>query len=1023
MNSYKNLTTAAGWLVFLLAFIVLAISAEPTGSLWDCGEFVAGAYKLQVVHPPGAPLFLIVGRLFAWLGTVFSDDPSNIAYSVNLMSSLCTAFAAAFICWITIILGKLSLIGREESPSLGQSVALSGAGIVAGLSAAFCVSIWFSAVEGEVYAMSTFFTALTLWSFMKWYVLPDEPNTDRWLLLAAYSAGLSVGVHLLSLLTFPAMGLLYYFKKYKKHTILGAGLAFLGGAVAIGIVQSLIITGLPKLWAAMEMFTVNTLGLPFHTGLIPMNLLLIAIVFFAIRYAQKNKNAILERIVLGVCLVGIGFSTVAMVVIRSNADTPINMNAPTDAMRLVPYLNREQYGERPLFRGPQFDATPISTDSDERYGRVGNKYEVVDYKYGYEYKPGDEVLLPRMSHTDEGRKALYKMWMDGKEGRPSMADNLTFALRYQVNWMYWRYFMWNFVGRQNGEQGYFPWNPKDGNWLSGIKAIDSNRLYNQDKITPSMAEDMGRNTYYFIPLILGLLGMVYHYRKNRKDFAGLLALFLLTGLGIIFYTNEPPNEPRERDYVLAGSFFTFCIWIGFGVMAIFNLLTQRIKLGSIPAGALATVLALSAPLLMATQNFDDIGRKDHYGARDYAMNFLNSCEPNALIFTYGDNDTYPLWYCQEVENVRPDVRVINLSLIAVDWYIDQMRRKVNESAAVKISIPSAQLRGFKRNQVFYYNPDGEDREMTLTDALKFIAEDHPLQGSNRNIETYLPSKKIYMPIDLARAKKAGMVTDKDSGAVSRIEIPIGADYLTKDDIAILDIINSNIYDRPIYFAVTCREDKLLGLGDYLQLEGFGLRVVPFKSQSDRTFAIYGSGRVDPDKVFKNVMEKFKWGNFDKKRLFVDHSFAPSINAHKMIMLRTAISMITKGDKERAVKLAEKYFTVFPSFNFPPDNTTLPFFGVMAQGGAFDKAKPYMKEMATYLVERGEFHQSLDMDQQSGAFADDMRDDTRAMNELQRIANDQKDDAFAKELETMFKPFNKGEVMQLPGSNSEMPRNN
>lgn len=1009
MDFYKKTANVAGWLTFLIAALVLVSSVEPTGSLWDCGEFVSGAYKLQVVHPPGAPLFLLVGRLFTWIASIFSDNPSNIAYSVNVMSALCTAFGAMFICWTTMMLGKLSLNGRDNAPDSSQAIALAGAGLAAGLSMAFCVSVWFSAVEGEVYAMSTFFTCLTLWCMIKWYFLPNDTKTDKWFLLTLYVAGLSIGVHLLSLLTFPALALFYYFKKSEKPNWKGALIAMAAGVISIALVQSLIITGIPNLWSKMELLMVNQLGMPFNSGLIPTNIILLAILFFTLRYANRTKNAILEKAMLGLCLVGIGFSTVAVVVIRANANPPINMNNPSDAMRLVPYLNREQYGERPILKGPQFDATPISTDTEDRYGKVGNKYAVVDYKMSYDYKPGDDMFFPRMSHTDENRKQLYRIWMDGKQGKPNFVDNITFFWRYQINWMYWRYFMWNFVGKQNADQGFFSWNPKSGNWLSGISFIDSGRLYNQSEITDAMKNDQARNRYFFLPLIFGIAGLIFHYKRNRKDFLGLVMLFLITGIGIIIYTNEPPNEPRERDYVLVGSFFTFCIWIGMGTLAIFELLRQRIKLGSVPSAALASILVLTAPALMAFQNYDDMGRRNHYAMRDYASNFLNSVEKNAIVFTYGDNDTYPLWYAQEVEGVRPDVRVINLSLIAVDWYIEQMRRKVNESPAIKFTIPSDKYRGYLRNQVFIHSPDGNtERPLPLAAALKFIGEDHPLQGQSRTIETYLPSNKLFIPVDKARAQAAGLIHATDSThqgqLVDVIPLQIGKDYVTKDDLAILDIISSNLYERPIYFGVTVRDDKLLGLGDYTELQGFGLKVVPYMTPSEKNFGIYGSGSVNMDSTYNIIMNKFKWGNFDKMRLFVDKSYTPSINAHQLIMLRTAFHLLNANQKEKAIQVVDKYFEGFPNMNFTFDNSTLPFIALYLQAGAFDHAKPQMKTLANETAQNLRFYYSTTPEQQQTVFGDDIKNAQRVMNELLKMADDQKDTELKAEFDKLFGPY-------------------
>lgn len=1004
MNSFKRAINLSGWLVFAISFIVYAFSVESTGSLWDCGEFILGAYKLQVVHPPGAPLFVLIGRLFALAGDAVSENPSGIAVAVNLLSAMSSAFAAMMVCWVAMILGKMSLVGRENEPDSSSLLGISLAGVVAGLTTAFCTSIWFSAVEGEVYAMSTFFTVLTLWAMIKWYHLPDEPKNDRWVLFAVYAAGLSIGVHLLSLLTFPALALFYYYKKFKNPNLKGAIIAAVLGVVFIAGIQTLVITGIPGLLARYEIMMVNSFGMPFHSGLIPLVITLGLVLFFGFRYIHQKQNGIFQQILVALYLSFAGFSTVGIVMIRANANPPVNMNDNYDAVRLLPYLNREQYGERPLLRGPFFDAEPIGTDIKDRYGRVGDKYEIVDYKINYEYNKADEVLFPRMSHYDENRKRLYRYWMGGKEGKPTMSDNMSFFFRYQVNWMYWRYFMWNFAGRQNGQQGFFPWDPSAGHWISGIPFVDKARLYDMSELPSALKNDKARNKYYLLPLLFGILGILFHYRKSRKDFFALLALFVITGLGIIVYSNQPPNEPRERDYVLVGSFFTFAIWIGLGTLYVFEFIKNKVSGLARFAAPIAGAMALTVPLIMGFQNFDDNSRSGHTGARDYASNFLNSCEPNALIFTYGDNDTYPLWYAQEVEGIRTDVRVVNLSLIAVDWYIEQMRRKVNDSPAINFSIPSEEYRGFKRNQVFYYSPDNQNPEMSLNDVLKFIGESHPLRGGTRMTESYLPTKNIYFPIDKNRAVSAGIISADDPDFTDRLNIQISGNYITKDELAILDIINSNFYDRPIYFAVTCQEDKLFGLGQNMQLEGLALRLLPTRAAGDKSFRIFGLGRVDTDKFIENVTTKFRWGNFDNHQTFIDKAYGPSVYAHKMIMLRTAFDLLRKGDKEGTIKILDQHFAGFPHFNFPYDGTTMAYINLYIDADAYEKAKPHMQIMAEHTREYQKFFKTLDPADIESGYKSDKTDMDRFMTDLMKMAAENSDNDFVNELAEMFSPY-------------------
>lgn len=1011
MTSLRKCFNIAGIAVFFISFIVFFMSAERTGSLWDCGEFILGAHKLQVVHPPGAPLFLLIGRMFTWVADLISSNPSDIAFAVNILSGICTAAAATMAGWSSMMFGKLAMVGRDGETTEGQNMALTFAGIVAGLSAAFCSSVWFSAVEGEIYAMSTFFTMLTFWSALKWYYLPDEPESDRWLVFSIFAGGLSIGVHLLSLLTFPAIGLLYYYKKYEKRSLIGYGLALLAGVGVIVFIQKLIIVGIPTIWKNFDIFMVNSLGLPVHSGVVPTFLLVAGLGYMLIRYSHKKGHYLLNLLSVAAVFCCIAFTTFGTVVIRANADTPVNMNVPSDATRLLPYLNREQYGERPLLSGPHYGARPTKVNKEDRYGLVDGEYKIVDEKYSYEYANKDIMLFPRVGHSESSRPDLHRMWRkqlgeNNVSNKPGMGYNLAFMTKYQISWMYWRYFMWNFVGRQNADQGYYPWSSKDGNWQSGISAFDSAKLYNQDELPDTIKKDKSRNFYYFLPLIFGLLGLIWHFSRSKEEFLSLLVLFVITGIGIIIYSNQPPNEPRERDYIHAGSFIAFSMWIGMGVLAVYSLLKDRVKMSGVTPALIAGGLALAAPALMGFQNFDDHSRADITAARDYATNFLNSVEPNAILFTYGDNDTYPLWYAQEVEGVRPDVRVVNLSLIAVDWYINKLRSKVNDSAPIKLSLSEDAIRGKLRNQIYFYNPSNpQDKRMTtpvqLQRAINFIAQ----PNNTQNGQTIMNSKHFVMPIDKARYAATGMLKDT-SGMTNRMDIKFAEtkDYLTKDDLAILDIISNNYYDRPIYFATTCRPDKLLGLQDYMQLEGLALRLIPKKNASDTdTYSIYGSGIVDVDFVYENAMNKWKWGNFDKKDVFVDRNYMAGVQSMKMAMLRTATKLAERGDFTRAANLANKYFEGFPHMNFAYDVGVVPFINVLVQSKDFDSAKKHMRILAEENEQFMKFYNSLDNDDYE-QFRQDMAYTMRAISDVLNMSNQVEDPAFSKEMNDKLGKF-------------------
>lgn len=1013
MNTKLN--KMAGWLVFAISLIVYYFSAERVGSLWDCGEFITGAYKLEVVHPPGAPLFLLIGRMFTLPAEWFGSELSAISFSVNLMSGVCTAFAAAFICWVTGILGRLALVGRDGTTTYAQNMALAGAGVVAGLATAFTSSIWFSAVEGEVYAMSTFFTALVTWAAVKWYSLPDTPKSDRWLIFSIYAAGLSIGVHLLSLLAFPAIGMLYYYKKYEKTNFLGVIAAAFAGVLFFAIfVQKMVVIGIPSLWSKLEIFMVNSLGMPFNSGVIPLILILGTLFFFGFKFAHDRNNRVLEFITASALMVVLGFSTIGVIVIRANANTPINMNAPSDPIRLIPYINREQYGERELLRGPWYGATPVRSNTEDRYGQVGDEYKIVDQKISYEWNKRDLGLFPRMQDTQPRRRQSYEMWRNEEKGKPSLGENIAFTMRYQVGWMYWRYFFWNYIGRQNGNQGFYSWDKKDGNWLSGIKPLDESRLYNQDELPATLKNDEARNTYYALPFIFGLFGLFFHFRKRPNEALALLALFIITGIGIILYSNQPPDEPRERDYVLVGSFMAYCVWIGMGVLALFELLSEKAKLSGQVAALGASALILSAPLIMGFQNFDDHSRAKITASRDYAANFLNSVEKDAIMFTYGDNDTYPLWYAQETEDIRTDVRVANLSLIAVDWYIEQLRRKTNESERVKLTIPTEAYRGNNRNTVPIFERP-EVPEMSLQDALAFMSKDLPNSGDSRTPKCYLPTRRLYIDVDKQKVLANGTVRPEDADKiVDRVYINIDKNktYLIKDELAILDVIGSNLWDRPLYFAVTCQANKMFGLTDYMQLEGLALRIIPIKSEMNdyrRQYGqVYGAGYVNNDKVYENIMNKFKYGNLDKEDVYVDHSYGPSVQSHRVAIIRTARNMLLTKDTTRAVKLVDKYFEAFPHMNFPYDYNSMYLINVYMSAGALEEAKPHLEIMAKETADWLNFYESLDPEDLDTtnpySHADDYRYKYRTTEDLIRAVSVYKDEDFKKKINDMLKPF-------------------
>ena len=1045
MGKLNKIHQLTGWLVFAIAAIVYLLSAERTGSLWDVGEFILGAHKLQVVHPPGAPLFLLIGRMFAAIGdAVGGENQAMVAYAVNLVSGISTAFAAAFVAWITMRLSRVALVGRVPTVELGsgQNIAVAGAGLVAGLGTTFSSSIWFSAVEGEVYAMSLFFTCLTAWAVVKWYCMADTPRADRWLIFALFSAGLSTGVHLLSILTIPAMAIFYYYKKVREPNLLGLVGSVVAGVAVIVFIQTFIIVGIPTIWQMFEIPMVNSLGLPIHSGILPTLLIVGGTVYHLLRLAQRRqetgqkitaKEALLppfaalaglwligmlffnsgggtggtvvpfifllllctlpiflsarhvQLVAIGVATLVVAYSTVGVVVLRAEAKTPVNMNNPDNVTSLLPYLNREQYGERGLIKAQTFTSQVKKTETEERYGLVDGEYVPnVSQKITPIYDK--EMTFSRMWDSSQNRVRLYKQWMGLDpdkalpRGRPSFGDNVKFFFRYQIGWMYWRYFMWNFSGRQNGDQGYYDWDESSGNWITGIKPLDELRLGNLDELPESDKNDPARNTYYALPFLFGILGLFWHAKRDPKAFMGLLGLFVITGIGIIVYTNQPPNEPRERDYVLVGSFFTFCIWMGMAVPAIYEFLKEKFGAKGFGVAGGVAALVLVAPLLMGFQNWDDHSRAGHTGARDYAANFLNSVDENAIIFTYGDNDTYPLWYAQEVENIRPDVRVVNLSLIAVDWYIDLLRYRMNDSPPINLTLTRDQLRGSKRNQIPYFNQRNQardcskDQPISLEQFVQTLAANNPvpLQGGG-SLDAQYNTCNVGIQVDQRRLQQAPWLTPNGEQAQGRIPVRISNSRLLKDEVAILDIINSNFYERPIYWAVTCQQSKLMGLENFLQLEGLALKLTATRNAGEgRSYGIIGSGGIDAEKTADLVLNQWRYGNFDTEDTHINTSYAPAIQSMQLVTLRTMNTLAQEGNTELAFEVGQKYFDAFPNMNFPFGYQTLqmvqPY--MLAREGA--RIQPVLEQLARNAADQMDFYASLDDQTLASSYAQDMR---------------------------------------------------
>jgi len=950
-QTFKHVNNIAGWLVFLVATLVYALTMEATASLWDCGEFIASVYKQQVVHPPGASMFIMIARMFNVLAF---GKPELVALSANFMSALCSGFAMMFLCWITTHMARKMLTPGDAFADIAPDkvIAIIGAGVIAGLSGTFLDSVWFSAVEGEVYSMSLMWTAMVFWGIIKWENRADEPYGDRWLLFVALAIGASIFVHWLNLLCIPAMTFVYYFKRYKP-TYSGMFWAFLAGLGILGFILWFVITGLLDIASGMEIFMVNNLSLPFNSGLVLFLILFLGGFVYAIYYTAKTGKAALHNMLLGVMFILIGYSTITTAVIRSNSHPNIDMNSPRDLVSLASYLKREQYGSRPFLYGQYYTDEVVDVEETGiKYQRGEKQYDEVGKKIEYVYG-GKKTLFPRLYDTSPQYKQDYERWL-GHSGEPTFADNLKFFFNYQIGHMYMRYFMWNFAGRQNDEQGMG--GRKEGNWISGISFIDSMRLGNQSDLPEHMKNMASRNTFFFLPLLLGLLGMVFQFTNNKRRAFVILLLFFFTGMAIIIQGNSPPLEPRERDYIFAGSFWAFSIWVGLGVIALYDIFAPKLK-GKI-AAILSVGLALAVPAIMGFQGWDDHNRSNRFAARDFAANYLNSCAPNAIIFTQGDNDTYPLWYAQEVENIRRDVRVVNLSLLGVDWYINQLRRKVNDADPVPMSLDSMKIRGSRRDVVYFQ--ENEERApkgqfFPLQDIIRFIADDR-LSYIPQAEANYYPTKTISLKVNKENVMASNAVAPEDMGKlVDELRWTLNKNSLYKNDLMTLDIIAANNWKRPIYFAISVSPDSYLGMEKYFQLEGLAYRLMPIEvvpatdpltGKPDRV----QKGRVNPDIMYDNLINKFKFGNIDNKNVHVDADLRRMVFNFRGNYARLANALIERGDKQKAIQALDYCMAQMPDYAAPYNFYMYTLIESYYQADAFEKANQLTDQISDQLVE-------------------------------------------------------------------------
>lgn len=999
--NFRKVNNITGWIICIIACATYILTAEATVSFWDTGEFIAASYKMQLPHPPGAPTFLILGRFFIAL---FGDNPLTAAKAVNIMSALVSGFTILFLFWTITHFARKMFVSVGEELSSQQTFTIMASGVVGALAYTFSDSFWFSAVEGEVYALSSFFTALVFWAMLKWEHADEHAGNDyaarsradRWIVFIFFMMGLSIGVHLLNLLTIPAIVLIYYFRRY-KYTLKGAIWAFIIGCLITGIVQVVLIKWSVQFAGKFDILFVNQFDLPFFSGFIFFFALLAFLIWLGLRWAEKNGWGFLRLGLWCFIFMLLGYSTYITTMLRSNANPSMDMNNVDNPMTLVYYLGRDQYGSQPLLYGAHFAADFVDLDGDGyidfkekamKYAKSGNKYVKIGRDMDYKFDKKDMMLFPRIwDRTNEQYHAdFYAEWLglqqfqDQRTGRidyddPSYADNISWFFSYQMGLMYWRYFMWNFSGKQNDIQGLG--SKRDGNWISGLSFVDNQRLGDQSKLPDSIQHNKAKNKLYLFPFVLGMLGCIYQFLSNRKDWVVNFLLFFFTGIAIVLYLNQPGNQPRERDYAYVGSFYAFAVWIGLAVASFFKLAreTKQNFINTILWGSIATflvtafscmpspfgatfmtslmvtaiyaglvaaivyllksisskgtndkilnisvaIICMIAPLIMANQEWDDHDRSKKTLARDTARNYLESCDKNAILFTFGDNDTYPLWYIQEVENVRPDIRIINTSLLGIDWYINQLRYKVNQSDSIDVIWTAEQIQGGNR-AILGYSPAGsKDRFYDLYDVMKNVL------GKGESPRTF-PVKRFKVPVDSALVRRNGTANATDTIFPEMLfEIPQNRNDIDRGALTILNIIAANGWRRPIYFTAPYGE---LGFGHYLRKDGFTYRLVPVKMSdpqmnwvTDNTLAQVRMGGTsiranNIDFMYKNMMEKFSSGNANKKGVYFDEENRRHLLSLRSSFAELAGNMSDLGRKEEAKKLIDKCESLILTENLP-----------------------------------------------------------------------------------------------------------
>lgn len=901
--NYKKLNNLLGWLCFVIAAVTYTLTLEPTVSFWDCGEFISCAYRLEVSHQPGYPLFAMLGKAFSLLSF---GDRTRVAYFTNLGYAMCSSAAIMFLFWTITLLARKLMVKHNEQPTTVQTILIMGAGLVGALGFAYTDTFWFSAVETIVFSPAMLCTAVVIWAVLKWEAHANEPGADRMLVLVAYIMGLSIGIHLLNLLTIPALTLVYYFRRYKKVTTRNTLIAFLIGVVLLAFVQFGVIQYTVQFAAYFDLFTVNSLGMPFNSGALLFLIVLIAVLTGGIIYSIRKQKPALNLALVCLLFIYFGYSSFTMIPIRAHANTTLNNTHPDNAFTLGGYLNRIQYVAPPLFYGQYYDARPVDQKEGKTLYRKGDKkYEVVGKQQKLIYD--HNTIIPRIFSDDANDIAFYKQWLHIGEGQsPTFVNNLNFMFSWQIYQMYFRYFLWNFVGRYNEIDGQTSTKDLNGNWTSG--------LFDHSKHLPkSITADNNYAPLYALPLILGLFGAVYQYRKNKNDALVILVLYFFTGLAIVLYVNQYNLQPRERDYSYVASFYAFAIWIGLGVLAMADLLTKKLNGRTAAYVSVATCL-VAVPVLLASKEWKGHDRSTKYVARDMAYDYLISCPKNAILFTTADNETYPLWYLQEVENVRPDVRIINTSLFTADWNIRQMQRRYNESDAAPISMPYDKYKDGVRDIIRYSDAKLPD-SVELKEIFDFVTSDDPrskVEYTDGSSENYLPTKNFKLTVNKADVINNHVIApDQENRLADTMEWKYPGQYLTKGNLAMMDILVHNNWKRPICFAYSMGDDDLFGLRPYLYKEGFVTRLMPFKPQPKADDQIENANSLV---MYNNMINKYRWGNYKHAR-YLDNQ---SANLFYPIILNTFTTLtenlLKDGHPDLALKTLHKYDDVMPDLN-------------------------------------------------------------------------------------------------------------